>query len=101
MSLLECHDLSIMLLSVIIVCALVEQPSGPRGVAQVTSAEDVVLGNSSWDVTISSLSPRSVHDTFDTTDPTSRVNTPRVVPPRALLSRQVLYLETACLARLA
>jgi hypothetical protein len=74
-----------------------EQPSGPRGVAHVTSAEDVVLGNKSWDVTISSLTPRSVHDTFDTTEATSHVNTPRVVPPRALLPRQVVHLATvAC-----
>ena len=63
-----------------------EQPSaGSKGPVHVTSAEEAVLGCKSWDVTISSLTPRSVHDTQDS----SSWSTPRVIAPTTLLSRRV------------
>jgi len=63
-----------------------EQPSaGSKDPVHVTSAEEAVLGCKSWDVTISSLTPRSVHDTQDS----SLWNTPRVIAPKTPLSRRV------------
>lgn len=67
-----------------------EQPTaGHKGQVHVTSAEEAVLGCKSWDVTISSLTPRSVHDTHDS----SSWMTPRVLAPKTLLSRQVSVTE--------